>query len=186
MTDSSWSDYVFEAGTDPSALDTASDTLGTTADATAETLEWTDTSGLEQPVVDAIQGAGSDAADASGWQSFAEGDLRDAAGWEDAAQGRIDSAMEWLAYGNVDAAQQEFAAAETASGIAQEEYGSASVDLGIAAEYMDSSAAGLDAAASVDSSGWDTSSTYDATAAVDTSSYDSSASYDSGGADAGA
>ncbi len=53
------------------------------------------------------------------------------------------SAAEWLADGNVDAFQQEMAAAETASGIADEVVGQANTDLSIGAEYMDSSVAAL-------------------------------------------
>jgi hypothetical protein len=140
MTDGSWGDYVADAGTDPTALSDASDSM---ADGIAVTELGVDsTAGAD------MTEATSNVDEAAGWQQWADGNLADAASWQDQAAGDVQAANAWAEWGNADAAQEMMNSAENASGIADGVVGTASTDLDIGAGYMDTASSEISDVAS--------------------------------------
>jgi hypothetical protein len=170
----SWGDYVTDAGTDPVALDIVADGMTDAATEVVTGVDAIDTPALPDDVAAALGDASYNATEASSWADWAQGGVQDAAEWQDSATDHLQAAQEWAESGNLDAAAEEIAAAQTASGIAEEVLGQANTDLSIGAEYMDASADSLGTAA-YEASSYDASS-------VDTSSIDTS-TYDSGSVD---
>jgi hypothetical protein len=148
MTDGSWSDYVADAGTDPTALSDASGSMADAIGAADSGFDSIDTSTLAEATADDVASAATNVDEAAGWQQWADGDLATAASWQDEAAGYVQSANEWAAWGNADAAQEALYSAENASGIADDVAGTASTDLSIGAGYMDSASSDLSSAGS--------------------------------------